>query len=110
MGFKLAESLSSAAQCQFYLMPSVMNQLFALQDSQRWDCDCRRGQLVNREASIFFAKEGECVFSILKLPDSVIRAGYGYKEQRIILVGIQSVVVNPTVCCAAVDMQFPLCQ
>lgn len=44
------------------------------------------------------------MFSILKLPDSVIRAGYGYEEQCIILVGIQSVVVIPTVCCAASDM------
>lgn len=91
-------------------MPSVMDQLLALQDSQRCDCDCRRGQLVNRKASIFLQSKEECVFSILKLPGSVIRAGYGYKEQCIILVGIQPVVVIPTVYCAASDMQFLLCQ
>lgn len=76
---------------------------------QRCDCDCRRGQLVNRKASIFLQRKGEHAFSILKLPDSVIRAGYGYKEQFIILVGIQPVVI-PTVCSAASDMQLPLCQ
>lgn len=110
MESKLAERLSAAPQWQFSFMPSVMDQLLAVQDSQRCDCDCRRGQLVNRKAGGFLQSKGECVFSIPKLPDSVIGAGYGYKEQCIILVGIQSVVVIPTVYCAAPDTQFPLCQ
>lgn len=64
---------------------------------------------LGRKAGVFFAKERRiCVFHP-EILDSVIRAGDGYKEQCIILVGIQPVVI-PAVCCAAFDMQLPLCQ